>query len=130
MHAALLQIALAGLGPDSSNSPEQGLDDINQPAMYDPHASFSMPPPAADPSAPAMYMPVPSPPQQHQHHQLLQQLSLSANSPEAALLNNVDPRQLVQMLQIILSLQQMGCSLDQLEHPEVLPLMVSLLQTA
>jgi hypothetical protein len=131
MHSALLEVALAQLGgSDSPHGAGHGDhlnngNDASQPAVYNPHASYSLPQ-----SAPVSHVDTYRPSPLSQQHQLLQQLMPSGSADVASLLNNVDPQQLVQMLQLILSLQQMGCSLDQLEHPEVLPLMMSLLQAA
>jgi SBP domain len=131
MHSALLEVALARLaGGDTAHVN----DDARQPAVYNPHTSAFLPSGGlGGPSAVYRPPPIPTLPhihQQvlHQHQQQQQQDLLPAEGVEA-LLNNVDPQQLAQMLQLIISLQQMGCSLDQLEHPEVLPLMMSLLQT-
>jgi len=140
MHTALL--ALARLAESDADAGGGTVDDPSkQPAVYDPLSSTSAHPPSAPSSAiPAAYRP-PLPiapallsPQYHQHNQLLQQLSLppggGAEASAETVLNSVNPQQLVHVLQLIISLQQLGCSLDQLEHPEVLPLMLSLLQTA
>ncbi|KAL4515981.1 hypothetical protein Ndes2526B_g00695 [Nannochloris sp. 'desiccata'] len=138
MHTALLEVVLARLQGSDADALGGAVDDPSrQPAEYNPYSSFSVPPTAPSSAIPAVYRPPSlslgpaiSFPQYHQN-QLLQQVPLpSGGEAEAeAMLNSVDPQQLVHMLQLIISLQQMGCTLDQLEHPEVLPLMISLLQT-
>ena len=125
MHAALLGVALASLNGESvSNGMDMRPSSMHMPQAYVPplqsHPAPIMyrPPSIISQPAPPALLPAPAPP-------LITNTSSAEN-----LINNLDPQQLVQMLQLIMSLQQMGCSLDQLEHPEVLPLMMTLLQNA
>jgi len=153
MHAALLEVALARLeesdATGAGNCGDSGGVDhsFKQPAVYD---TYSVQPPSAPLSSvcPAGYRPPPPPPPpppplapavpspEYHHNQLLQQVWLASTNGAAAgaeavaVLNSLDPQQLMHVLQLIISLQQLGCSYDELEHPEVLPLMISLLQSA